>query len=146
MSVPAPVEHYGFQIPRHLAWRTGRLDRFREVSDSHIAHLYRYGQLQDCSDVVEIGCGVGRDAIPLASILPVTGSYLGIDIMPQSIAWAKANISSMAPHFDFVHFDVADAQHNPGGTSEMSGFHIPREADSTELIFSLLGFHPYVST
>ncbi|WP_299753904.1 hypothetical protein [uncultured Boseongicola sp.] len=36
--IPTWVEHHGFQIPRHLAWRTGRIDRFREVSDEHFAN------------------------------------------------------------------------------------------------------------
>lgn len=43
--LPASVEHHGFQIPRHLAWWTGRLDRFREVSDEHIANLQTYAGL-----------------------------------------------------------------------------------------------------
>ena len=76
-----PVEHHGYQIPRNLAWRTGRLDRFRKVSDEHIANLRTYASLDSANTVVEIGCGVGRDAIPLTHILPSDGRYTGIDII-----------------------------------------------------------------
>lgn len=135
MAAQAAVTHHGYQIPRHLAWRTGRLDNFRAVSDAHIDVLRRFGGLAGASDVVEIGCGVGRDAIPLTGILPPAGSYLGIDVMRPSIDWAQAHISTEAPHFEFVHFDVADAQHNPGGGREMTGYVIPREANSIDLVF-----------
>ncbi len=133
--IPASVEHHGFQIPRHLAWRTGRLDRFREVSDEHIEHLGTYGGLEQASDVVEIGCGVGRDAIPLTDMLPEDGSYLGIDIISGSINWAVENISARRENFRFVHFDVADKQHNPGGAGAMESYEIPCAAGSTDLIF-----------
>lgn len=135
MGALAKVEHHGFEIPRHLAWRTGRLDQFREVSDAHIDVLERYADLHAACDVVEIGCGVGRDAIPLTQILPQSGSYLGIDVMRPSIDWARDNIASVAPHFSFVHFDVADAQHNPGGGEEMTRYAIPKDAASIDLVF-----------
>lgn len=130
-----PVEHHGFHIPRNLAWRTGRLDRFREVSDEHIDALCKYGRLGDARDVIEIGCGVGRDAIPLTGILPRDGSYLGIDIIRPSIDWARRNISARAPHFRFEHFDVADRQHNPGGGGAMVTYRIPAEDRSADLVF-----------
>ena len=134
-SEVAHVDHHGFRIPRHLAWRTGRLDQFREVSDEHIDHLRRFAGLDDATHVVEIGCGVGRDAIPLTDILPDHGTYDGIDIMRQSIEWAQQNISPRAPNFRFHHFDVADAQHNPRGGSNMVEYSIPVEDESTDLIF-----------
>ena len=135
MTSAAAVDHHGFEIPRHLAWRTGRLDQFREVSDAHIDVLRRFAALDQAHDVVEIGCGVGRDAIPLTGILPPTGSYLGIDVMRPSIEWAHENISSAVPNFFFVHFDVADAQHNPGGEDDMARYAIPKERESTDLVF-----------
>jgi len=36
--ISAWMEHHGFQEPRHLAWSTGRIDRFREVSDEYFAN------------------------------------------------------------------------------------------------------------
>ena len=130
-----PVDHHGFQIPRNLAWRTGRLDKFREVSDEHIAHLETYASLRSARNVVEIGCGVGRDAIPLTGLLPHDGTYLGIDVIRPSIQWACENITAKAQNFRFVHFDVSDAQHNPGGGSAMTTYSIPAEDESTDLIF-----------
>ena len=130
-----PVDHHGFAIPHNLAWRTGRLDQFRAISDAHIENLVEFGGLRGARHVVEIGCGVGRDAIPLTTMIPEDGSYLGIDIMADSIAWAQDNISPLAPQFRFVHFDVADQQHNPGGVSAMESHRIPAEDGSQDLVF-----------
>jgi SAM-dependent methyltransferase len=135
LHASSSIEHHGFKIPRHLAWRTGRLEHFGEVSDEHIEHLKKYAQLADTRNVVEIGCGVGRDAIPLTKILSHEGSYLGIDIMKQSIAWASENITPRAGNFRFVHFDVADAQHNPGGSKAMREHRIPCADESQDLVF-----------
>jgi SAM-dependent methyltransferase len=133
--IPAWVEHHGYRIPRHLAWRTGRLDRFREVSDEHIEHLSTYGGLDTARHVVEIGCGVGRDAIPLTHMLPQDGSYLGIDIIKGSIDWATQNIATNDHRFRFAHFDVADKQHNPGGANAMDAYEIPCADSGQDLIF-----------
>lgn len=85
--------------------------------------------------MVEIGCGVGRDAIPLTQVLPRDGSYLGIDIIKGSIDWASANFAARDQRFRFVHFDVADKQHNPGGSEGMETYEIPCADDSQDLVF-----------
>ncbi|WP_417722820.1 class I SAM-dependent methyltransferase [Salipiger sp.] len=129
------VHHLGFDIPRRLAWRTGTLPDFTTVSQKHMVTLRRFGALEQARHIVEIGCGVGRDAISLIPLLPPEGSYLGIDIMPDSIAWAQGHITPRDPRFSFVHFDVADKQHNPGGTETMQDHRIPRAPGSTDLVY-----------
>ena len=134
-EAPKPVNHHGYLIPRHLAWRTGRLHQFRETSDHHIMLLEKYVGLSNCANIVELGCGVGRDAIPLTKIVPSDGSYLGIDIIRQSIDWAQKNISSGNSNFEFVHFDIGDQQHNLQGKKTSTDFTIPRADGSQDLVF-----------
>lgn len=100
-----------------------------------MALLRRYAALDAARDIVEIGCGVGRDAISLMPRLSRFGSYLGIDVMAPSIAWAQANIATVDPRFRFVHFDVSDPQHNPGGQSSMQTYSLPLADRSTDLVF-----------
>ena len=127
------VEHHGYQIPRKLAVKTGTLPDFTAVSDHHIQLLEKYGDLHSSMNVLEIGCGVGRDAITLSRVLSSEGSYIGIDIIRESINWAAENIA--LPNFKFVHFDVSDQQHNPRGTGSMRDYQVPSENSSADLVF-----------
>lgn len=56
----------GYEIPVNLVERTGGgTQMFSEVSDWHIAQLQRYIGIHETDHILEIGCGIGRDAIPL---------------------------------------------------------------------------------
>lgn len=129
------VEHYGYSIPRKLAWRTGTLEDFTKISDLHVEYLYRYAQLEDCTDIVEIGCGVGRDAMTLTQKMKAGTKYNGIDVIEESIEWAIDNISKNHEMYKFHWFDVKDMQHNPNGEGRQIDYEIPVADNSVDLIF-----------
>lgn len=129
------VVHRGFEIPRRLAWLTGTLKDFTAVSDKHIAALHKYADLGSATDIVEIGCGVGRDAIALIDVLPPDGSYLGVDLKRESIDWARRHIAAKDPRFAFHHFDVKCPQHNADGKHEMATYRIDRADGTVDLVF-----------
>ena len=56
--------------------------------------------------VLDIGCGVGRIAIPLTGYLGGGGQYDGFDVVPGGIAWCEKNISIPFPHFRFELADI----------------------------------------
>ena len=88
---------------------------------------------RDCS-IIEIGCGIGRDAIPLTNIIGTDGQYLGIEIVKDSVDWCTANISARHPNFRFVHFDVADQLHNPHGCGKTTAFSLPATDRSVDRV------------
>ena len=45
--------------------------------------------LSEKMNVLEVGCGIGRDAIPLTQILSPNANYTGIDIIGRSIEWCQ---------------------------------------------------------
>ena len=47
------------------------------------------------SDIVEIGCGQGTDGITLCTLLPSSGSYLGIDLSEASLALAREAVEEV---------------------------------------------------
>src|SRR5690349_1101666 len=59
---------------------------FAATGDEFLGHLVDLAGLEPTSDVVDIGCGIGRIARPLAGYL-TTGSYAGFDVDPRGIAW-----------------------------------------------------------
>jgi hypothetical protein len=93
---PAPVFHYkGFDIPQDLILKTGGgPETFDVISRLHIYNLQRLVGIRPDDQIIEVGSGIGRDAIPLTEILSSRGSYLGVDIIEQSIAWCHSAITA----------------------------------------------------
>jgi ubiquinone/menaquinone biosynthesis C-methylase UbiE len=125
----------GYNIPVSLMLMTGGgPDTFEAISEAHICSLQKHIGIDPGASIVEIGCGIGRDAIPLSKLLSANGSYLGIDIIKPSIDWCRQNISTRHPNFKFVHFDVKDQLHNPAGTEKTTSIRIPVDNDSVEVV------------
>ena len=67
----------GYEIPIDLMRLTGGgPDTFEAISDSHMLNLRRFIGVCPGQSVLEIGCGIGRDAIPLIKILGKQGKYV----------------------------------------------------------------------
>lgn len=67
-----------------------------------LKHFVELGGLQPHHQVLDVGCGIGRMAIPLTRYLnPEKGRYEGFDIMPVGINWCQQNISAKHEHFRF---------------------------------------------
>ncbi len=128
--------HYqNFDIPIKLILLTGGgTDTFDAISKMHIRNIEKFVGLKPDFSVLEIGCGIGRDAIPLTKILSPNGNYLGVDIIRPSIDWCQKNITTRFSNFRFVHFDVKDQLHNPAGTISMQDVHIPLDPGTVDLV------------
>jgi ubiquinone/menaquinone biosynthesis C-methylase UbiE len=101
----------------------------------HSSTLQQYLHIQQSDSVLEIGCGVGRLAISATRVIGPNGSYLGIDIIPDSINWCSANITARLPHFRF-HFENVNSQiHNPSGSKDPAATRIPLPDESVDKIF-----------
>src|SRR6185312_624171 len=114
--VSATFAFGGFAIPHDLALLTGGgEDTWAGIAAAHLAAYARYCPLRPDHDVLEIGCGVGRDAIPLTGVLRGGGSYVGLDVSAPSIAWCQEHITPRHPDFRFAHLDIHSQFYNPGG-------------------------------
>ena len=134
-SAAAPTHHFkGYDIPVDLMELTGGgPGTFDIISQGHIDNLRRWIGLAPEQIVLEIGCGIGRDAIPLTEIL-TEGRYVGIDIIKRSIDWCRDNIARKNPNFAFYHYDVQDQLHNPAGTIKTTDIRIPLADKSVDRI------------
>lgn len=129
-----------YRIPQELALLTGGGgDTFTIVSDAHMRCLRRDAGIQPNHHILEVGCGIGRDAIPLSEFLSPAGSCIGVDIVKQSIDWCTQNITSKYSNFRFVHFDVNEPLHNPHGTttSQAVCFPIPSAVIDRIILWSV---------
>jgi SAM-dependent methyltransferase len=134
-DMPELFPYAGYEIPTDLIRLTGAgPETFGAIADHHIADLRATVGLEPDHSILEIGCGIGRDAIPLTGILSAAGSYLGVDIIKPSIDWCKANIEARWPNFRFIHFDVKDQLHNPSGTTSTLDIRLPVRDGSVDRI------------
>ena len=95
----------GIPLPLRGEVFTGGGD-FLSVGLRFLDHFREVGGLRPSDDVLEIGCGQGRMAIPLTAYLDDEGSYIGFDIVADMIADCEHRITSRHPRFTFVHVGV----------------------------------------
>jgi SAM-dependent methyltransferase len=74
-----------------------------------------YGGVRRTSHVLDVGCGIGRLARTLTTVLDPAegGAYIGFDPVAPAVAWCAARYP---PHFRFVHADLRNDLYNPEGT------------------------------
>ena len=65
--------------------------------------------------ILDVGCGWGRLALPLAPRLGPAGRYLGMDAAAEAIAWCRRHIAEADPRFRFHHADIRNSYANPRG-------------------------------
>ena len=125
----------GYEIPIDLMMLTGGgPDTFEVISDMHINNLKKHVEIGAGHSVLEIGCGIGRDAIPLIDVIGSKGTYLGVDIIKPSIDWCQKHISEKNKNFAFCHFDVRDQLHNSSGKLLTREIKLPVQEDSIDRI------------
>ena len=86
-----------------------------EIGRTFLEYFKQLGQLQPHESVLDVGCGVGRMAIPLTNYLNTDGKYEGFDIIRENIAWCQRAITPRFPNFTFQHLDLINKQYNPQG-------------------------------
>jgi len=85
--------------------------------------------------VLDVGCGVGRMALPLGCWLRPPGRYAGFDIVRSGIEWARAHIGVEFAHTAFAHVDIHNRMYNPTGTLAADRFAFPYPDRSFDFAF-----------
>lgn len=88
---------------------------FRAIGAEFLGYFVELGGLQPQARMLEIGCGVGRLALPLTQYLADEGTYEGIDVDDAAIGWCHATITPFYPNFRFAHLDVKHPLYHPAG-------------------------------
>jgi len=89
--------------------------------------------LRPDSDVLEIGCGMGRLAYALNGFLD-TGTYTGFDVSAPAIAWLDEHYAPKLPNFRFDLIDVRNTRYNTEGGTEADEVRFPYPDASFDLV------------
>ncbi|HYO74863.1 MAG TPA: class I SAM-dependent methyltransferase [Thermoanaerobaculia bacterium] len=106
---------------------------FRQVGDDLVKVLAEHG-LKSTDRVLDIGCGVGRVAIPLTRYLS-GGSYEGFDVVKSWVRWCRRHITSRHPSFRFTHASIYNSHYNRRGTP-VETFRFPYPDQSFDFAFA----------
>jgi SAM-dependent methyltransferase len=107
---------------------------FRAIGAEFLGHFIRTGGLHPTERVLDIGCGIGRMAVPLTQYLSPQGSYEGFDVVASGIEWCNAHVAARYPGFNFRHLDYRHGLYNPGGVSSTTSGRLPYEDASFDFI------------
>ena len=90
--------------------------------------------------VLDVGCGAGRLATPLARYLGPRGSYEGFDNNAERIAWCNEHIGALHPNMRFGLADVYNGQYNRSATLQPKDFTFPYEDGEFDVVFLMSVF------
>jgi SAM-dependent methyltransferase len=112
----------------------GSVEGFKKSGETLVGRLVGLGDLRPDSKVLDIGCGIGRLAVPLTHYLSSAGSYDGLDVVPSGIEWCNANIAARHDNFHFTLADVFNREYNPKGRAAPAQYRFPYGDDTFDLI------------
>ena len=121
-----------FTPPRRL-WFVGGGD-YGEIGREFFKYFVDLCRLRPHHKVLDVGCGVGRMAVPMLDYL-TTGSYEGFDIVPAGIKWSTRVITSKHPSFRFQLADIYNKVYNPTGRYTASEYRFPYDDATFDFIF-----------
>ena len=85
--------------------------------------------------VLDVGCGVGRMAIPLTRYLSKDGAYEGFDVVKPGIDWCTKNITSRFPQFRFEWMNIYNRTYNPHSDQTAANFRFPYHDEQFDFVF-----------
>ena len=95
-----------------------------------------YGGVTRSSSVLEIGCGLGRTALPLRHLLTPPGSYDGFEICANKVAFLERAFHTAYPNFRFIWADIHNTYYNPSGRIRPADYRFPYPANAFDIIYA----------
>lgn len=129
--------------PNYLRVRIGVGNRIFNNQVHYLTHardfwmfVFSEGYANMNSNILDIGVGCGRWAHWLRDYnfrgRKFTGTYVGVDIDPEQIAWCRENFDSQ--RFRFHHSTDASVSYNQAGAK--TDYRVPEDDNVFDLIFS----------
>lgn len=109
---------------------------FRKSGKTTFYHMNRLCNLKPNFQVLDIGCQLGRLAIPFTKFLNENGRYEGLDIIQEAISWCNENISKKYKNFHFTWANVFNGWYNPKGEFKPYDYKLPYEDNTFDFVIA----------
>jgi SAM-dependent methyltransferase len=114
----------------------GAAAAFHEVPLTTLGRMNMAGLRPD-HDVLDVGCGVGRQARYLCDYLGPGAQYEGFDIREDVIAWCQAHITPLFPNFRFQFTPLFNTAYNPDPSlPSAADFPFPYQNESFDFVLA----------
>ncbi len=108
---------------------------FIGIGEWFVSYFIDNDLIKPTDKILDVGCGIGRMAIPLTRYLNPEGCYYGFDIVENGIEWCQNNISSLYPNFHFTHSDIINKSYNRNGRIKASEYIFPYRDNTFDFVF-----------
>jgi SAM-dependent methyltransferase len=108
---------------------------FKAVGLQFLNYFVDLCGLKPHESVLDVGCGIGRMAIPLTQYLNSEARFEGFDIVPMGIDWCNEKVTPHYPNFRFQLANIYNKHYNPTGTWESSKYRFPYADSSFDFVF-----------
>lgn len=126
--------HLKYNLPQNYQDLIGGGD-FVKVGEDLLEQMIKACNIKQNENILDIGCGLGRLALPFSNYLNSEGSYTGFDIVKEEIDWCNKVIVPKNPNFKFYHSDVYNFHYNPTGSVRSCFYKFPEESNKFDFIF-----------
>ncbi len=107
-----------------------------EVGLEFFRHLLDHARLTRSSSVLDVGCGIGRVALPLTAYLGRDGRYEGFDVVRDGVEYCTRVFTPRFRNFSFAHADVFNSYYNPDGSTAPEDYRFVYPDDSFDVVVS----------
>jgi len=109
---------------------------FKKIGEEFLNYFIEFCNLKPNEKVLDIGCGMGRMAVPLTKYLNQEGQYCGFDVFKEGISWCEKKIKKQYPNFEFKLVDVFNSEYNPSGKLKGSNFNFPYKDNYFDFVYA----------
>lgn len=109
---------------------------YRSIYDRGVTRINKYikwGYIKPNSRIIDLGCGIGADAIGLEQWPDWEGNYLGIDAKKYCVKFNRKQHDG-DDRFHFKHSDIKNSHYNPSGRLRTLEYRLPVDDNSIDFV------------
>jgi ubiquinone/menaquinone biosynthesis C-methylase UbiE len=107
-----------------------------KAQEQFMSHFRDICALEPHESVLDVGCGLGKLAIPLTQYLDESSRYEGIDIVGERVRKCRKKVSRFYPNFRFQVADIFNTSYNPDGRLKAAEYRFPYADASFDFVFA----------